>query len=86
MQRLNDELKYLGNENEIIKEQIAEILNGKGVATFHDGRYSDVVMEVCYKLLARGVSTRDMGPITNTILKKFADIDIGCLPKKKCCK
>ena len=82
VQRLNDEVLYLQNENEKMKEKIEEILNGKCARTFHGGRYSDVVREVCYSLLARGVSTRDVGPIIQKILKKFAHMDIKQLPWK----
>ena len=82
MQRLNDEVLYLQNENEKMKEKIEEILNGKSVRTFHGGRYSDVVREVCYSLLSRGVSTRDVGPIIKKILNKFAQMEIKQLPRK----
>ena len=73
---------YLQNENEKMKEKIEEILNGKCARTFYGGTYSDVVREVCYSLLARGVSTRDVGPIIQKILKKFAHMDIKQLPWK----
>ena len=82
VQRLNDEVLYLQNENEKMKEKIEEILNGKCARTFHGCRYNDVVREVCYSLLARGVSTRDVGPIIQKILKKFAQMDIKQLPRK----
>ena len=55
MKSLTAEVHYLENQNQVMKEQITEILNGKNVKTFHNGRYSDVVQEVCYSLVARGV-------------------------------
>lgn len=82
MQKLNDEVLYLQNENEKMKEKIEEILNRKMARTFHGGRYSDVVWEVFYSMVARGVSTRDVGPIINKILNKFADMNIEQLPRK----
>ena len=57
-------------------------MNGKNVKTFHNGTYSDVVREVCYSLVARGVSTRDVGPTIQKILHKFANQDLERLPKK----
>ena len=75
-------MHYLQNQNQVMKEQIAEILNEKAVKTFHNGRYSDVVREVCYSLVARGVSTRDVGPTIQKILCKFANQNLERLPKK----
>ena len=43
VQKLNDELLHLENENEVIREQLAEILDGKAVSAFKDGRYYDEV-------------------------------------------
>ena len=54
MQILNVEVHYLENENEK-KKKIEEILNGKAARTFQGGRYSDVVWELCYELVARRV-------------------------------
>ena len=82
VQKLNDEVLHLENENEVIREQLAEILDGKEVSAFKDGQYCDEVQEVCYSLLARGVSARDVGSIIGTVLKKLGGIDIGRLPKK----
>ena len=48
MQKLNDEVHYLQNENEQMKEKIKEILHGKEARTFQGGRYSDVIRELCY--------------------------------------
>ena len=82
VQKLNDEVLHLENENEVIREQLAEILDGKAVSAFKDGQHHDEVPEVCYSLLARGVSARDVESIIGTVLKKLGGMDIGRLPKK----
>ena len=47
---------------------------------------TEMKSEVCYSLLARGVSTRDMESIIRTVLKKLGNVNIGKLPKKECCE
>ena len=65
-----------------MRVQLEEILNEREISTFEGGQYRDEVREVCYSLLARGVSTRDMELIIRTVLKKLGNVNIGKLPKK----
>ena len=44
--KITAEVHYLENQNQEMKEQIADILDGKAVKTFQDGRYSDIMREV----------------------------------------
>ena len=82
VKKFSEDVHYLENENEMMWVQLEEILNEKEISTFEGGRYRDEVREVCYSLLARGVSTRDMELIIRTILKKLGNVNIGKLPKK----
>ena len=82
VKKLTAEVHYLENQNQEMKEQIADILDGKAVKTFQDGRYSDVMCEVCYSLVAKGVSTREIGQTIQRIVKKFGHWDLERVPKK----
>ena len=82
VKKLSEDVHYLENENEMMRVQLEEILNEREISTFEGGRYRDEVREVCYSLLARGVSTRDMESIIRTVLKKLGNVNIGKLPKK----
>ena len=82
VKKLTAEVHFLENQNQEMKEQIAEILDGKAVKRFHNGRYSDVIHELCYSLLAKGVSTREVGPTIQKTLKMFANINLERFPKK----
>ena len=82
VKKLSEDVHYLENENEMMQVQLEEILNEREISTFEGGQYRDEVREVCYSLLARGVSTRDMESIIRTVLKKLGNVDIGKLPKK----
>ena len=82
VKKLTTEVYYLENKNEEMKEQIADILDGKAVKTFQDGRYSNVMCEVCYSLVAKGVSTREFGNTIQKIVRKFGNCDLEQVPKK----
>ena len=82
VKKLSEDVHYLENKSEMMRVQLEEILNEREISTFEGGQYRDEVREVCYSLLARGVSTRDMESIIRTILKKLGNVDVGKLPKK----
>ncbi len=79
---LSEEVKFLENENEILKEQIAGILEEEEVKTFQGGRYSDEVRQVCYQLLQMGVATHKIAPAITTVLNKLGKKSCDRLPSK----
>ncbi len=82
MKQLNDEIKNLENENEILKEEVNDLMQEDEVATFHGGRYSDTVRQVCYILLSEGVTMSKAEKVIRTVLSKLGQRECGRLPGK----
>ena len=86
VKKLSEDVHYLDNENEMMQVQLEEILNEREISTFEGGQYRDEVREVCYSLLARGVSTRDMELIIRTSSKETWKCQHWEITKEECCE
>ena len=82
MKQLNNEIKNLENENELLKERVNDLMQEDEVVTFHGGRYNDTVRQVCHILLSEGVSMSKAGKVIRTVLSKLGHIECGRLPGK----
>ena len=82
IQDLKEEVRVLENENEKLKESLNQFMQDAEVTTFEDGRYSDVVRQVCHILISEGVSMSKTEKVIRTVLTKLANKNCGRLPCK----
>lgn len=65
-----NKVKYLENDNEILKENIEDLMKSQIVKTFHGGKYDDSIREVYASLLSMNVGVCNVEKIVRTVLKK----------------
>ena len=81
------------NENENLKKSI-EILKDQNanlslefskisskIETYQKGKYTDEIRLVCYELLNKGVSTKNIPEVIKFVLKSLASLEVDRLPK-----
>ena len=82
IEKLNDEVIELQNENADLRDQLQAFLDDHEIASFENGKYKDEVRQVYYSLLDKGLSIRNVGSTIRTVLKNLAGKKIGRLPQK----
>ncbi|XP_052075821.1 uncharacterized protein LOC127713909 [Mytilus californianus] len=68
---MENRMKYLENENEILKENIEDLMKSQIVQTFHGGKYNDTIREVYASLLSMNVGVCNVEKIVRTVLEKM---------------
>ncbi|CAC5395362.1 unnamed protein product [Mytilus coruscus] len=79
---MENRMKYLENENEILKENIEDLMKSQIVQTFHGGKYNDTIREVYASLLSMNVGVCNVEKIIRTVLEKMGGLKVERLPKK----
>ncbi|CAC5424273.1 unnamed protein product [Mytilus coruscus] len=78
---MENRMKYLENENEILKENIEDLMKLQIVQTFHGGKYNDTIREVYASLLSMNVGVCNVEKIIRTVLEKWG-LKVERLQKK----
>ncbi|VDI62003.1 Hypothetical predicted protein [Mytilus galloprovincialis] len=79
---LKQQIYFLENENEEMKERLEELMKNKEITTFENGKYNDTVREVYAVLLAANVGVQNVEHIVKTVLNKLGGVKIDRLRKK----
>ena len=79
---LKEQVNFLENENEEMRERIEELMKNQEIKTFENGKYNDTVREVYAALLSMNVGVNNVEQIVRTVLNKLCGVKIGRLPKK----
>ena len=82
IEKLNDEVIELQNENADLRDQLQAFLDDDEIASFENGKYTDEVRQVYYSLIDKGLSIRNVESTIRTVLKNLAGKRIGRLPQK----
>ena len=78
---LKKQVRQLELENEDLRCQLDDIMNNREVLSFENGKYTSDIRLTCYELLARGVSSRNVGDIIRIVLRDVGKMSVTRLPK-----
>ena len=77
IEKLNDEVIELQNENADLRDQLQAFLDDDEIASFENE-----IRQVYYSLINKGISIRNVKSTIRTVLKNLAGKKIGRLPQK----
>jgi hypothetical protein len=71
----------LATQNEHLQVQLEEIMANDQISLYAGGRYTDATRLVVYDLLSKGVSSRQVGTIIQSVLSGLANLKVDRVPR-----
>ena len=82
MKDLNNSVRSLENENEVLREELDNLMNQDFVKNFKDEKYSKEIRMVYFDLLSMNISVRNCEKVIPSVLERLGNIEVGSLPSK----
>ena len=68
-------------KNDLLQNQLEEAMANERISLFADGRYTDATRLVVYELLSKGVGSRQVGTIIQTVLSGLVNVAVDRVPQ-----